>query len=205
MAGEQTTTSYAIGDPVCVSDAEGDYLGVVTGLGAELTVQMITKHADGLYHVTSECLLVEPASIVDHVHLRSDDDAPRAYDRLGYRMLDGGTFAKHTDEALQTMPIGDPAFEIYSDDEGEEEDDDMSDFIVPDEECEPFTTAQADNEFVRSTHCAVREFNNWVPKDDTERRARDFIIRQHARAVRVDDDARFSRNMPGAASYEHPS
>jgi len=204
MPGEQTTTSYSIGDPVSVSDADGDYLGVVIGLGVELTVQMISKLADGLYHISDESLLVDPASIVEHVHLRSDDDAPRAYDQLGYRMLDGGSFAKHTDEALQTMPIGDPAFEIYSDEEGEDCDT-MADFIVPDDECEPFTAALADNEFVRSTHCAVREFNDWVPKDDTEEQARAFITRQHARAVRVDDNARFARNLAGATNYEDPS
>ena len=36
-------------------------------------------------------------------------------------------------------------------------------------EGEAFSFANADNEFVRDTHQAVRDFNNWVPKEDAVR------------------------------------
>jgi hypothetical protein len=202
MQEKETATSYAIGDPVTVSDAEGEYLGVIVALGRELHVQMIVKRPDGLYQITCETNCVCEPEITAHVHLTCDDDAPRAYDSLGYRMIDGDTFSKHTDEARTMAPIGDARYEIYSsDDDGES----MDDFIVPDDECEPFTNAPEDNEFVRTTHAAVRQFNAWVPENDAERNARGFILRQQARAVRVDDDARFARNMPGATTYENPS
>lgn len=205
MSMEQNAaTSYSVGDPVCVSDAEGDYLGVVIDhLSSEaLSVQMIKKFGDGLYRTTSDAYEVPLSAIEVHEHLQSDDDAPKAFNKLGYRMLDGGTFVKLTDEEEHGAPIGSAEFDMYSSDD--ESVGSLCDFIVPDDECEPFTLAQDDSKFVQETHQAVREFNQWVPKTEAEVQTKQFIQSQEQKAVFIDDNARFARNLPGAASYSNP-
>ena len=108
----KSVTSFAVGDPVVVSDAEGDYTGIVIDhlQNGNLSVQMIKKHADQLYRVSSDAYDVPLYAIEQHVHLDNDDDAPKAFDTLGYRMIDGSTFVKHSDEengleALQNAAI----------------------------------------------------------------------------------------------------
>ena len=199
-------TSYSIGDPVRVSDAEGTYLGIVVDHLPDdnLSVQMIKQFADGLYRTTSDAYEVPPYAIEEHVGLSSDDDAPKAFHRLGFRMLDGATFVKLTDEETTDVPIGSDQFEIQSSD-SDDDDNSLCDFIVPDEECEPFTLADDDSTFVKETHQAVREFASWQPKSDAEMKVKRFIQGQEHRAVIVDDNARFARNMSAAPKYSDPS
>ena len=198
-------TSYSVGDPVEVNDAEGTYTGIVVGtIGKQaLSVQMIKKHKDGIYRTSADAFEVPLYAITKHKPLQSDDDAPKAFDELGFRMLDGESFVRHEDEeAGLFVPIGDAGYEIPSEDESDSES--MKDFIVKDNECEPFTLAPNDSPFVRDTHRAVNEFNDWQPKNNKEEQTRQFIICQEARAVAIDDNARFERNMPGESTYSRP-
>ena len=200
------TTSYSIGDPVRICDAEGEAHAVVVGnpTSYEIEVQLLEKGRDHMYRIGSDCHHVKHECVVEHHKLHGNDDkAPRAFDRMGFRMIDGGTFVRHCDEVGDRLfPVGEGEFDLVSSDE-ETDDPTLGGFIVPDEECEPFTHATADNEFVRDTHAAVRAFNEWVPKDEQEAQARSFMIRQTARAAQIDDEARFARNMPGT-SYSNP-
>jgi len=207
MAHAQTTTSYAVGDPVEVCDAGGSYTGVVIDvLDHELCVQMLKAGDSHIYEISDDAFLVPPEAIVQHKPLNgSDDNAPRAFHDLGFRMLDGSTFVKHTDEARgHVFPIGDAAFDLYSDD-----DDDsvgsLKDFVVADEDSEPFTQAVADSDFVRETHAAVRDFNSWVPRNEQEHGMRQFINAQEARAVRIDDDIRVANGGGAAPQYSNPT
>lgn len=202
MACEQT--SYSIGDPVKVSDVEGEYVGVVIDTGPELTVQMIRKCTrDNVYRITDSAYMVPHASVVEHKPLYgSDDGAPKAFSELGFRMLDGGSFVRHSDEeGSLLLPVGDAAFEVMSDEDSDYGS--MKDFIVNDDECEPFTHADPSIEFVKETHQAVRAYNNWIPNNEQEHNAREFIQQQEARAVQIDDEIRFARGMPGA-NYSFP-
>jgi len=202
------TTSYSIGDPIKVADADGDIYAVVIGTPAKgiVEVQLLEKGTDHIYRIGSDCYHVDHESIMECHHLHGDDDkAPRAFDTMGFRMLDGESFVKHSDEANgHLFPIGEAIFDMESsDDEEDLADPTLDGFIVPDAECEPFTQATGDSDFVRETHEAVRAFNGWVPKDEQEAQARSFVIRQEARASHVDDEARSARNMPGT-NYSQP-
>lgn len=197
-------TSYTIGDPVKVCDSEGEYYGVVVNTGAELTVQMIKQDvADKVYRITDSAFLVPAECVVDHKPLHgSDDGAPHAFYELGFRMLDGGSFVRHIDEVGdQLMPVGDAAFELVSDEDSEYGS--MEDFIVDDDKCEPFTHADPSIPFVHETHQAVLAYNNWIPGNEQEHNAREFIQQQEARAVQIDDEIRFARGM-AAANYSQP-
>jgi len=201
------TTSYSIGDPIRISDNDGDAYAIVIGHvdASTLEVQFLEQGIDRIYRTGSSCYHVNVNSIDKHVPLHgSDDNAPRAYHELGFRMLDGASFVKYDDEQGDRLfPVGDEAYEVQSDDE-DDDGSDLRDFIVPDDECEPFTHAAEDNDFVRDTHAAVRAFNDWTPRNEQEEQARSFMIRQTARAAHIDDEARFSRNMPGT-NYTRPS
>lgn len=199
-------TSYSEGDPVIVTDKEGSYLGVVVDYIGEnaLSVQMIKKHQDGLYRITDDAYEVTPASIDRHIHLASDNDVPRAYHTLGYRMLDESTFVSHEDESNgMEAPIGKAEFDLYSSDD--ESVGSLADFIVDDDQCEPFTLAPGDSKFVQETHQAVRAFNSWAPTTEQDLNTKRFIENQEKRAIVVDDNARFRHNLPGASSYSNPS
>jgi len=206
MQGENTATSYSIGDPIRVCDTEGEYIGIVIARvdAGTLEVQMVEKQRDGMYHVTEKAFHVLHESVVEHKPLYgSDDNAPRAFHEFGFRMIDGSTFVKHSDEVGdQLFPVGDGCFEAASDSDDSEGS--LRDFIVPDEDCDPFTHATDSSDFVHETHAAVRGFNAWVPQTEQESSARQFILAQEARAVHINDEALFARNMPGAESYANP-
>jgi len=166
---------------------------------------MMKKYSDHMYRITDDAYHVPHVAIVCHKPLNGDDDgAPRAFDELGYRMIDGCTFVKHDDEtADRAFPVGEAAFDMHSDDEYDSEGS-LKDFIVPDEECEPFTLAAADNDFVRDTHSAVRDFNAWVPGNEREDEMRRFILAQESRAVAIDDNNRFANDGGAAPNYSNP-
>jgi len=197
-------TSYNTGDPVKVSDREGEYYGVVIGVDEELTVQMIARQPDSTYHITEDAYVVPHRSITEHKALGGNDDhAPKAYSELGFRMLDGSSFARYSDDEGDTLvPVGDAEFELISDDDDSDYGS-MSEFIVEDGACEPFTHADPSIAFVQETHQAVRAFNDWVPSTEQEHSARDFIQGQESRAVQIDDEIRFAQGKPGV-NYSRP-
>ena len=208
MDSREVETSYGVGDPVEVSDAVGNYLGVVIECVDRdtLCVQMIKKHDDNIYRITSDAYHVPHSAIAQHAPIHGDDGAaPRAYDSLGYRMLDGSSFIKHSDETGDTLwPVGDGEYDIRSED-GSDSAGSLADFIVSDSECELFTQAEPTTDFVRETHAAVREFNSWVPQNDQEYSMRRFIQAQEARAVAIDDNNRCARGGGAAPSYSEPA
>lgn len=204
----EMTTSYSIGDPVRISDSpDTSFVAVVVGTPRNgiVEVQKLEKGVDLMYRIGSQCYNVEHSSILEHYDLHGDDgNAPRAFDKLGFRMIDGSTFVKHTDEQGDRLfPVGNGEFDLISSDDDDEDTNSLDDFIVPDDECEPFSFAEESSDFVKETHAAVRAFNGWVPANEQEAQARSFMIRQEARAIQIDDEARFSRGIPGI-SYSTP-
>ena len=94
---EQDETSYGVGDAVEVSDEVGNYIGVVIDCVDDdtLCVQMIKKGNDSIYRITDDAYHVPHHAIAQHAPINGDDGAaPRAYDQLGYRMIDGSSFVK---------------------------------------------------------------------------------------------------------------
>lgn len=200
------TTSYQVGDAIRVS--ESDAVAVVVGCpsSSQLEVQMLERGVDLIYRIGSKCYMVDTADVAEHHVIGDDGDlAPRAFDALGFRMLDGSSFVKYSDEEdnQRMFPIGDAAFDLRSDDDDDDEGGDLDGFIVADHESEPFTHAPEDSQFVRDTHAAVRAFNAWIPRNEEEAQARSFMIRQESRASQIDDNIRFDRNLP-ATNYGNP-
>ena len=191
-----------------MSDNEGEYYGVVIDHvdNDTVCVQMMKKQRDRMYHITSDAYHVPHNAIAQHISLDGDHDkAPRAFASLGFRMIDGATFVKDEDEVGDAeFPLGDEAFDPASDNEEYDSDDSIHNFIVPDDECEPFTLAEGSSEFVQETHAAVRGFKSWAPANSREDGVRRFIQNMETRAVMIDDNNRFERGGGAAPSYSNP-
>ena len=157
-----------VGDYVSMNADNGEvWYGEVVGTTSdELEVYFIEKGDDNVWTYSEEWHVVPKASVLFHVKTSEHANIVVALKQLGFRPLTDSTFAR-LDETGVT-PVGDPAFDM-------EEDDcvgihpEMRDFIVPDEEGEAFTLAVPDNDFVRETHKAVNDFNNWNPVGEAVR------------------------------------
>lgn len=92
---------------------------------------------------------------------------------------------------------------LDSEEEPVDTDDDMSDFIVPDEIAnEPFTHAVPNNDFVKETHQAVHDYNNWEPKRNSEKKVKTFIDNMAKKYEQMDDNKQFANGT--SLDYLHP-
>jgi len=93
---------------------------------------------------------------------------------------------------------------LDSEEEEEEEDDEeMKDFIVDDDVAnEPFTHAVVDNDFVKETHQAVHDYNQWEPKNGTEKKVKTFIDGMAIKYQQQDDNRQFVKGK--SLDYLHP-
>ena len=73
----------------------------------------------------------------------------------------------------------------------------MRDFIVPDNEGEAFTFADANTlsgeakKFVEDTHKAVNQWNNWTPSTQQEKKVKAFVDNMAAKANHAEGDRQF--------------
>jgi hypothetical protein len=125
------------------------------------------------------------------------------------------TFCRIEDEDSTTMPV--MAYEIDSEDEdgspstnpsmhGYESDG----FVVPDDEGEQFEFAdpsilnEEDAEWVEQTHRAVREFDNWSPKDKAGKAIKKYIEKMDKKASIQTDNQRFSKGKSSISTSKPP-
>ena len=86
----------------------------------------------------------------------------------------------------------------------DDSDSDMGDFIVPDDVAnEPFTLAPETSDFVRETHQAVRDFNQWVPKTRVEEKVKVFMENMSDKYQKQDDERQFVAGK--VVDYTNPS
>ena len=88
-------------------------------------------------------------------------------------------------------------------DQMKDDDSDMDDFIVDDEEAnEPFTHAPPNNDYVRETHKAVKDYNGWTPQNKTEEKAKNFIDKLAHKYQHQDDNRQFVHGR--SVNYSNP-
>lgn len=92
---------------------------------------------------------------------------------------------------------------LDSEEEMVDTDDDMSDFIVPDDVAnEPFTHALPINDFVKEMHQAVHDYNKWDPKNNSEKKVKTFIDNMAKKYQQMDDNKQFANGT--SLDYLHP-
>ena len=88
------------------------------------------------------------------------------------------------------------------DQEEDESEDDMSDFIVPDEEGEAFTPADPTIPFVQETHELVHKYNEWEPNDKKGKKLKVFVDGLTEKYKTQDDERQFVNGT--SVDYDHP-
>jgi len=150
-----------------------------------------------VWEYEEEWQLVHENSVTEHIPLISN--ALESYKRLGFRPLTENTFIKLSDEIPNDVMLPMGEFEQ----EGAESDEDMSDFIVPDEEGEAFTFADPSIPFVQETHQLVHKFNTWEPKDDKEQKLKQYVGNLSQKYKTMDDERQFVDGK--CLDYDRPS
>ena len=103
---------------------------------------------------------------------------------------------QHEHEVDLDMAPGDSDDE--EEDDGDEIADEMKDFIVPDNEGEAFChpkpehLSEEQRAWVNTTHAAVREWDTWVPKDQSEQAIKDFVDNMTVKYGTGEDNRQFT-------------
>ncbi len=158
-----------VGDYVSMA-AENDetWYGEVVGVnGDNVEVYYIEKKDNNVWTYSEEWYEVPKGCVISHVETSKHANIIGALNKIGFRPLSDSTFARLDEQGV--VPVGDPAFDSIEEDDCVGIHPEMRGFIVPDSDGEAFTFAKPDNSFVRETHQAVRDFNNWVPQEDAVR------------------------------------
>lgn len=158
-------------------------------------------------------------------HIKVNDSARRstvvkAWKELGF--LPGGdgiTFCRVEDEDHVTLPL---AGGDSSDDDSSDSDDERASsnpamhgyasdgFVVPDDEGSEFEFADPDEleeeaaKFVRETHQAVHDFDNWEPEDKQGKAIKAFVDRMDKKASIETDNKRFEAGKPAISTSKPP-
>lgn len=188
-----------VGDLVSMHAANDEtWYGEVVGVqGDNIDVYYIERGEDNVWSYSDSVYEVHKGCVDKHIVTSSCQNIVAALRELGFRPLSDCTFARIDEQG--TVPLGDPAFDV-DDDDCIGIHPEMVGFIVPDEEGEKFTFAEADNDFVRETHRAVRDFNRWQPTGEAVR-VKNFIEYQESKACEQEN----ARTRLGEAiSYRNP-
>jgi len=179
------------------------YAEVVGVLDSSLEVYFIEKSdpsvaseamSRNVWRYSPEWHTIPKESVMEHVETEGNG-VVKALALLGFRPLDEGSFARLDEQG--EVPIG---MELPVEDDFIGIHPEMRDFIVPDEEGEPFSFAAPTSKFVRETHEAVHGFNNWNPTDSAKK-VKDFVDSMSRREC-IKENAR--TKLGCALSYERP-
>ena len=189
-----------VGDYVSLHAENNEiWYGEVVGLKEDsIEVYFIEKGEGTVWSYSEDWYEVPKESIIKLVDTSTHANVIGALKEIGFRPLSDSTFARVDEQGI--APVGDPAFDNVEEDDCIGIHPEMQGFIVPDSEGEAFTFAKPDNDFVKETHQAVRDFNNWVPKEDAVRIKR-FIEGMDDKACALEN----SRTRLGEGlSYNNP-
>lgn len=199
-------TMYNAGDLIQTAGGAGEV--VDTNEDGDLEVYFIVSNkskANGkIYEYNEEWEVVKKVDVLKHVPRPLDKfKYPQCYREIGFKVWDGIIFTRveddeELDEDLKKFTFPTDCIEY----ESEDEDVDMSDFIVPDEEGEPFRPASPSSQFVRDVHQAVHDYNKWTPTDRKAKAVKTVIDNMGEKYSRIEDDRQFA--LGKVVNYNHP-
>tara|TARA_B100001559_G_C16491620_1_gene618690 strand:+ start:1312 stop:2004 length:693 start_codon:yes stop_codon:yes gene_type:complete len=210
---------YSPGDLIIFKVGDQKFYGEIVGIAESGKIEVsrlkkTAKQEGRIWHFVDDdkWSAIDSNLVTKHVAIpegSTRDILVKAWKEIGFIPGgDGMTFCRAEDEENTTLPLYQG--EESSDDEdttgltpsnkagmhGYASDDG---FIVPDDEGEEFDFADPDDlsddeaaEFVRETHRAVREFDNWQPKDKQEEAIKKYIERMDHTATIQTDNQRFA-------------
>lgn len=183
-------------------NGEGVWYAELVGVDEEglLEVFYINRCKDNrwVWKYDTEWQTCHKNCVLEHIPLQPDK-AVECYHKLGFRPLSEETFVFLNDEIPEDVSIPTGAFDELE----EEEEEDMSDFIVPDEEGEAFRPASPSIPFVQETHELVNQFNGWEPKNAKEEKLKAFVNILSHKYKMQDDNKQFAQGT--SVDYDHPA
>tara|TARA_E500000331_G_scaffold154945_1_gene150499 strand:+ start:6426 stop:7175 length:750 start_codon:yes stop_codon:yes gene_type:complete len=211
-------------DPMTYGD---NAIGEVTNIGSngrggiQLMVDKLEREMQGSkiwkFNELTCNRIVQPEEVLRHV---SHDPALGALTkkrvREGWEKLG---FAVGCEKYCLKVHVNEVHLDVAPGDSDDEEEADvvdengihpeMADFIVPDDEGEAWCAPDPKNltdeqrKWVNQTHAAVRDWENWVPKDQSEQAVKDFVDNMTAKYSIKEDERQFTS---GAGSeFSKPS
>lgn len=221
---------YTAGDLIQFEINDTNFVGEIVGIAddGKVEVSRLKKTAKQEGRIW-EFVADDAWSAIDTTyikkHIKVNDSARRsvvvkAWKELGF--LPGGdgiTFCRVEDEDHVTLPL---AGGDSSDDDSSDSDEECASsnpamhgyasdgFVVPDDEGSEFEFADPDEleeeaaKFVRETHQAVHDFDNWEPEDKQGKAIKAFVDRMDKKASIETDNKRFEAGKPAISTSKPP-
>jgi len=203
--------NYKAGDLIVTTKDFGERFGEVVDVNEDddLEVYFIEPNpskANGkVYEYCDDWEVLPKSGVSKHVCIpKNKMNYPKCYRAIGLRVWDGVIFTlwssnEETDEDLKNFEFPTDCIDVDSSDDDEE---DMSDIIAPDAECEPFRPASPSSAFVQEVHTAVHMYNDWVPSTKKGCHVKTFVDTMEAKYVHLDDNQHFERGT--CVDYTRP-
>ena len=219
---------YSAGDLVQFDIHDTSFYGEVLGVDADGKIEVsrlkqTQKQSGRIWEFVDDdkWSAIDAKYVKKHIHV--SDSARRSHVVKAWRAMgfvpggDGITFCRLEDEDETTLPLldGDSTDEEDSDDEQASANPAMrgyaSDgFVVPDDEGSEFEFADPDEldddaaQFVRETHQAVRDFDNWAPEDRQGKAIKAFVKKMDEKAAIETDNKRLEKGKPAISTSKPP-
>jgi len=217
---------YSAGDLIIFEIATKTFYGEIVGVDSSGKVEVsrlkkTKKQENRIWEFVAddEWSAIDSTFITKHVPI--PDSAQRSETKKAWKEIgflaggDGMTFCRIEDEDATTLPL-------YGGDESDEEDEGIPStklgmhgyeddgFVIPDDEGSDFEFADPDEldeegaKFVRETHKAVREFDNWVPEDNQGHAIKAFIDTMDKKASIETDNQRLAAGKVSISTSKPP-
>ena len=218
---------YSPGDLVQFNISDNNFYGEIVGIAEDgkLEVSRLkkTQKQEGrIWEFVDDDKWSAIDSSYVNKHVKIGRNAPRSKHVSAWKELgfipggDGITFCLVEDEDNTTLPMycGDE-----SDSESDEEEPSSNPkmhgyaddgFVVPDDKGSEFEFADPDQldeeaaKFVRETHQAVRDYNNWKPKDNQGTAIKKFIDEMDTKASIETDNIRLDAGKESISTSKPP-
>ena len=221
--------TYTAGDIIEFKIHDSTFYGEVLGMDDKGKVEVSrlqqTNKQDGRiwqfvddnkWSAIDDTYITKHVQVADHA---DRDTLVKAWNTVGFIPGgDGITFCRTSDEDRVTLPLYEGA-EALSDDEDDEDTASSNPkmhgyasdgFVVPDDEGSEFEFADPDEldeeaaQFVRETHEAVHEYDNWKPTDKKGQAIKAFIDKMDQKAAIDTDNQRLSKGKPALSTSKPP-
>ncbi len=219
---------YSAGDLIQFDINATKFFGEIVGITDEGKVEVsrlkkTTKQEGRIWEFVADDAWSAIETPYIKKHIKVEDSALRsvvikAWKELGFIPGgDGITFCRVEDEDHVTLPLGG---DDSSDDESDSEEQASSNpamhgyasdgFIVPDDEGSDFEFADPDEleeeaaQFVRETHQAVHDFDNWTPEDKQGKAVKAFVDRMDKKAAIETDNHRLEAGKSFISTSKPP-
>jgi hypothetical protein len=189
------------GDLLKINGENGVWYAQLVGFDEEdmLEVWYINRGVNRyLWEYDKDWETVHKNTVIEHIPLVISD-VLACYKQWGFKPITEETFVKLDDDIPDDvlLPVGE-----FDEEEEYDSEDNMDDFIVPDEEGEAFTLAPLDSDFVRETHELVQKFNTWEPQNPQEQKLKSFVDHMSLKYKQQDDNRQFA--IGKTVDYDHP-